>query len=66
LDHDPPTSSLLNTWANRHIPPHPVYWLRWGLANFFPRLALNLSPQNLHFLSSWGYRHELPHLAVKF
>jgi hypothetical protein len=38
--------------------------LRWGLENFFPRLALNLNPLNLDLLSIWNYSHELPHLAA--
>jgi hypothetical protein len=32
--------------------------LRWGLPNFLPRLALNLYPPNLPFLSTWDYRCE--------
>jgi hypothetical protein len=26
------------------------YWLRWGLTNFLPGLALNLKPQSFQFL----------------
>jgi hypothetical protein len=57
-NHDPPTN--FSCWDGRCIPPHPVYWLRWGLATFFflPRLALNLHPPYLCLLSSWDYRQE--------
>jgi hypothetical protein len=30
----------------------PSHWLRWGLANFLPRLASNCDPLDLHFLSA--------------
>jgi hypothetical protein len=29
-----------------------VYWLRWGLANFLPRLASNYNPPNLYLLNT--------------
>jgi hypothetical protein len=36
------------------------HWLWWTLANFLPRLASNPDPPDLHLLSSWDYRLELP------
>jgi hypothetical protein len=32
-----------------HVPPHPAYWLRWGLTNFFPGMASIHDPPN-HYL----------------
>jgi hypothetical protein len=29
------------------------YWLKWGLMNFLPRVALNYDPPDLSFHSSW-------------
>jgi hypothetical protein len=43
-------------------PSHPAYWLRWGLTDFLPTLALNLSPPNLHLSTSLG--HEPLYLAI--
>jgi hypothetical protein len=31
----PQSSYLLHSWNDRQVPLHPVYGLRWGLANFF-------------------------------
>jgi hypothetical protein len=33
-------------------------FLRKGLLNYLPRLASNLDPPDLCFLSSWNYRRE--------
>jgi hypothetical protein len=35
-----------------------TYWLRWGLTNFLPRLALNHNLPHLCLSSSWDYRHD--------
>jgi hypothetical protein len=35
-------------------------FLREGLTNYLPRLALNLGPPDLCLLSSWDYRYEPP------
>jgi hypothetical protein len=35
--------------------------LRWALANFLSRLALNCNPPNLYLLSTWNYKHEQSH-----
>jgi hypothetical protein len=40
----PSTCGLLHSWDERCIPPHPAYWLRWGLTNFLLWLASNFSP----------------------
>jgi hypothetical protein len=58
-DHD-----LLCTWDYKYIPPHPAFWLRWGLTSFSPKLALKCSPPNLHLLSSWDNRCEPPFQAL--
>jgi hypothetical protein len=36
------------------------YFLRQGLKNYLPGLALNLDPPDLCLLSSWDYRREPP------
>jgi hypothetical protein len=36
-----------------------LYWLRWVLANIFPRMASHLDPPDLYFPSSWDYRYVL-------
>jgi hypothetical protein len=51
-DHDLPTYSLPHSCDSRSNPPCPAYWLRWSLANFLPRLALNIHPPYLP-PSSW-------------
>jgi hypothetical protein len=45
----------------------PRYGLRFArggwvgsIMNFLPKLASNLDPLDLSFLSSWDYKHELP------
>jgi hypothetical protein len=43
----------------------PNYCLKWGLANIFPGLALNHDPPDLHFWSSWDYRHEPMYPGLK-
>jgi hypothetical protein len=40
------------------------FWLRWGLANFLPRLAWNHSPPELCLLSIWDYRCESAFLVT--
>jgi hypothetical protein len=40
-----------------------AYLLRWGLANFWPRLVSNYDCPNFCLLSSWDYRGEPPCLA---
>jgi hypothetical protein len=35
--------------------------LKWGIANFLLKLALNHYPSDLHLPSSWNDRHELPY-----
>jgi hypothetical protein len=40
-------------------------FLRSGLANYLPGLALNLDPPDLCLLSSWDYRHEPPVPGLK-
>jgi hypothetical protein len=42
----------------------PVYWLRWGLAKFFPELGWNLDPPDLQLPNSWDYRNVPSHLAL--
>jgi hypothetical protein len=36
------------------------YWLRWGLTNFLPGLALNHDPPVLHLLISLDDKHISP------
>jgi hypothetical protein len=57
---------LLPRKHHRHAPPHLACLLRWGLANLFPKLALNLDFPNLHLLCSWDYRHASLYLAFLF
>jgi hypothetical protein len=41
---------FLLSWDNRYVPLCPAFtWLGWGLLNFFPGVALNYNPPNLHF-----------------
>jgi hypothetical protein len=47
------------------MPPCPAYWLGWGLANFLPRLVLNLYPPGFCLTSSWDYRLEPLSLACE-
>jgi hypothetical protein len=49
LELDPSDLSLLHSWDNRNA---PLYWLRWGLENYLPRLTLNQNPPDLSLLSS--------------
>jgi hypothetical protein len=52
--HNSPTYGFPHSWGHRHVPPCPVYWLRWGFANFLPELVTNWNPPDLCLLSSWG------------
>jgi hypothetical protein len=38
---------LSHSWDGRFAPPRSACLLRWGLANFLPRMALNLSSSAL-------------------
>jgi hypothetical protein len=51
------------SWDHSHM-PHETYLLRWYLANFLSKLALNNQPPDLCLPSSWNYRCDLPCLAV--
>jgi hypothetical protein len=53
-----------SSWGNRCVALHPACLLRWGLANFLPRLDLNLDPPDLYLLNSQDYRCEPPCLAL--
>jgi hypothetical protein len=33
------------------MPPHLADWLKWGLKNLLPGLALNLNPPDVHLES---------------
>jgi hypothetical protein len=56
---------FLHSWDDRCTTPHPAfYWLRWGLMNFLPRLALNHNSPNLYLPCGWDYRHEPLYAAV--
>jgi hypothetical protein len=46
LDYDPPvcTSHIVKVTGDHA----QLYWLRWGLTNFLPSLALNHSPPTLY------------------
>jgi hypothetical protein len=59
LNHNP--ACVLHSWVYRHEPAHLACLLRWGLANFLLRLALNCNPPYLCHPRSWDYRHELCH-----
>jgi hypothetical protein len=48
--------TIPHSWDVKCRPPHPVYWLRCDLANFFPGLAKNHQSPNLNLLCSWDYR----------
>jgi hypothetical protein len=61
--YDPPICTSLVAGITRHVPPHPAYWLRWGIGNFLPRLASNHHLPDLYLLSSWGYRCVPQHQA---
>jgi hypothetical protein len=50
-DHSHPTYTLLFDWDQQLSPLCLVYWLRWYLANFLPRLASNLHPLDLNLPS---------------
>jgi hypothetical protein len=54
---------LLCSWNDSHMPPYPLWWLRWGLVKILPQLASNHSPPNICLLSNWNHRHELTCLA---
>jgi hypothetical protein len=41
------------------------YWLKWGLANFFLRLASNYDPPYLCLLNSWDYKEKQLYLSHK-
>jgi hypothetical protein len=59
-------SHIPHSWDDVCDPPHPPCLLGWGLANFLPRLGLNLNPPNLCFPSSLDDRREPPsHLDGK-
>jgi hypothetical protein len=64
LPRKPQASILPCSWNHRCTPPYLAYLLRWGHANFFPWLASNQDPPNLHLSSSWDYRCEPPPLAI--
>jgi hypothetical protein len=48
------------SWDDRCTVLCPTfYWMRWGLVNFLPKLALNYSLPDLFLPNSWDYRCEL-------
>jgi hypothetical protein len=59
------TYGLPHTCSSRCMPLHPVYWLRWGLKNSMPGLALNWNPLDLCLPSNWDYRCEISRAALK-
>jgi hypothetical protein len=46
--------------------PCPAYYLRWGLTDFLPGLALYWNSLNFCLLSNWDYRREPLCLALVF
>jgi hypothetical protein len=58
LDCNPPIYDSL--WNDRYVPPCLACFLRWGVANFLPRLALNLYSPDLCILNSWDHTSEPP------
>jgi hypothetical protein len=50
LDHNPIYASRIARTAG--MTPRSAYWLRWGLANFWLRLAWNQDPPHLHLSSA--------------
>jgi hypothetical protein len=66
LGHDPPNYASHEAGMTGVYHHTKLYWLRWGLTNFLPKLASNLNLPNYCLLSSWDYRHEPLYLAKKF
>jgi hypothetical protein len=52
----------LRAYTLNHSTSHFLWWFfsRQGLTNYLPRLASNVNPPHIYFLSSWSYRREPP------